>query len=219
MGYYLACAATRVLAEATSLIGSIGVVGGKLVIGQALEKHGITSVTLAASPDPRAKARATYLSALTAWDEPTRQRIRHQMQEIYELFVSRVAAGRRLSKDRVKQSAEGRVWTGAQARERGLVDELGGLGKALALARTLAGVDERAPVVVEGGIESLLEALFMPEGASDARLLVALQDAKQRQSALERHLPESWKAAIQSAEPLLGQERVLTALPFAVTIR
>jgi protease-4 len=218
-GYYLACAARRILAEATSLIGSIGVVGGKLVLGSALEKHGIHSVTFAASPDPEAKARAAYLSALTPWDEPTRERIRSQMREVYDLFIHRVAAGRKLKNEEVRASAEGRVWSGAQGLERKLVDELGGLDRALALARQLGGVDARAPVVLEGGVESLLETLLGTQDASVEQAARALEELAERRGTLTRQLPARWRSYVASAEPLLDHERVLAALPFAVNIQ
>jgi protease-4 len=218
-GYYLACAARRILAEATSLIGSIGVVGGKLVLGSALEKHGIHSVTFAASPDPEAKARAAYLSALTPWDESTRERIRSQMREVYDLFVHRVAAGRKLKNEEVRASAEGRVWSGAQGLERKLVDELGGLDRALALARQLGGVDARAPVVLEGGVESLLETLLGTQDASVEQAARALEELAERRGTLARQLPAHWRSYVASAAPLLDHERVLAALPFAVTIQ
>lgn len=218
-GYYLACAATRIVAEATSMVGSIGVVGGKLVLGSALEKHGIHSVTFAASPDPEAKARAAYLSALTPWDEPTRERIRAQMREIYELFMRRVTAGRGLSREAVLESAEGRVWTGTQGLERKLVDELGGLGRALALARKLGGVDERAPVVLEGGVESLIETLLGSQDATVEQAVQALERHAQSKNAWLHQLPRHWAGYLESAEPLLHGERVLAALPFAISVR
>ncbi|MBN1611361.1 MAG: S49 family peptidase [Polyangiaceae bacterium] len=217
-GYYLASAATRIVAERTSLVGSIGVVGGKLVIGAALEKHGINTVTFAASPEPGAEERATYMSALTPWNDETRRRIRAQMHGVYELFIDRVATGRKMDNEEVARSAEGRVWTGAQGLERHLVDEFGGLARALALARKLGRVDERAPVVVEGGIESLLETLFLSDDAGEADVARVLEESARRRSALLRHMPERWVASLQSAEPLLQHEQVLTALPFALTV-
>jgi protease-4 len=217
-GYYLASAATRIVAEKTSLVGSIGVVGGKLVIGSALEKHGINSVTFAASPEPGAEQRAAYMSALTPWNDETRGRVRAQMQEVYELFIDRVATGRKMAKEDVARSAEGRVWTGAQALERRLVDEFGGLDRALALARKLGRVDERAPVIVEGGIESLLETLFSSDDASEAEVARVLEQSARRRSTLLRNMPERWVASLESAEPLLQHEQVLTALPFALTV-
>jgi protease-4 len=217
-GYYLACAARRILAESTSLVGSIGVVGGKLVLGSALEKHGIKSVTFAASPDPEAKARAAYLSALTAWDEPTRDRVRSQMRDVYNLFMRRVAAGRKLKKEEVRASAEGRVWSGAQGLKRRLVDELGGLERALVLARRLGGVDARAPIVLEGGVESLLETLLGSGDASVEQAVRALEEHAERRGALAQKLPSRWLSYLESAEPLLYREHVLAALPFAVTV-
>src|SRR5690606_31529543 len=72
-GYYMACAASRVLAERTTILGSIGVVGGKIAFGSALDQVGVSGVTVPASPEPGAAERASYLSPLTEWDEPTRE--------------------------------------------------------------------------------------------------------------------------------------------------
>ena len=95
-GYYMACAATRVVAERTTILGSIGVVGGKIAVGSALDQLGVSTFTLPASDEPGAAERATYLSPLTPWDEPTREAVRAQMSAIYELFLQRVAQEARL---------------------------------------------------------------------------------------------------------------------------
>ncbi|HWO08490.1 MAG TPA: S49 family peptidase, partial [Polyangiaceae bacterium] len=154
-GYYMACAATRILAERSTILGSIGVVGGKIVVGSALDQFGVSGVTLPASDEPGAAERAAYLSPLTPWDEPTREAVRSQMAGIYELFLRRVAQGRNLPVDDIREIAEGRIWSGVDGLEHHLIDEYGGLADAIAVARKQAGLDDSVEVRIEGGGESL----------------------------------------------------------------
>lgn len=134
-GYYIASGATKIFALPDTLTGSIGVVGGKLAPGPALAKVGVT-----AFPIGRGK-HATMMASLEPWSADEKQLIQGTMQTVYETFVGRVADGRHQDAAAVKKIAEGRVWTGAKAKELGLVDELGGLDAALAEARTRAKVD------------------------------------------------------------------------------
>jgi protease-4 len=131
-GYYIAAGATKIFAHEDTLTGSIGVVGGKLAIAGGLDKLGVKTY-----PMGRGK-RATMFASLGAWNDDERAAIQKQMNDVYEVFVSRVAAGRGKTPDQIKPIAQGHVWTGAKAVELGLVDEIGGLDAALAEARKLA---------------------------------------------------------------------------------
>lgn len=214
-GYYMAVAADVIVAERTSIVGSIGVVGGKVVVGAALAELGVNTATVAASPEPGAEARAAYMSPFIAWDEATRERVRAQMSGIYELFLERVAQGRKVSKEQIREVAEGRIWTGAQGQERHLVDELGGLTRALELARQRAGVDADAPVRLEGVGETLMETLLLPEGAGESATRAALERLALRRGAAERWVPAALAPSLGSYLPLASGERVVCALPFA----
>ncbi len=130
-GYYISCGANRIFADEGTLTGSIGVVGGKLAIGGALEKLGVKSF-----PVGRGK-RSMMWSTLSAWNESEREAIQKMMEDIYKVFVQRVADGRGKSYEEIHAIAQGRVWTGAAALENGLVDELGGLDTAIAHAEKL----------------------------------------------------------------------------------
>ena len=163
-GYYISSAANQIFAEPTSILGSIGVVGGKIAIGDALEKIGVHAETFSAKKGPGAAARAAYPSVLTGWDDPTRTRILETMTGIYELFLARVAEGRGTTPDKIAPFAEGRLFSGAQAKEHGLVDELGGLHDAYAKARSLAGLSADAAVTVLEGRTGFLEALDSAAG-------------------------------------------------------
>ena len=218
-GYYIASAAERIFSERTSIVGSIGVFGGKLVIDSALAQIGVNSVVFPASPSPGSAERAAYLSPLVPWDDATRERVRQHMQSIYDLFVERVAKGRKQSPASVRKRAEGRIYSGVQGKEHGLVDELGGLRDALAVAKRLAGLGADAPVSVEGLAESLLQRLLLGEGAEARVLEDALERAQGRRAALGRLIPEEQRAFMASLEPLVGRERVTAALPFALELR
>ena len=117
------------------MTGSIGVVGGKLVLGGALEQVGVKSYAIGKGE------RATMWSPMQPWTEGERAAVQGMMEQTYEAFLGRVAEGRGMERDAVHEIAQGRVWTGADAKQRGLVDELGGLELALATAHELAKVE------------------------------------------------------------------------------
>jgi protease-4 len=218
-GYYIASAANRIFAQRTSIVGSIGVVGGKLSFGPALEQLGVRTETFPASPEPGAAQRAAYLSALTPWDDAMRKRVSDQVNAVYDLFVRRVAEGRKKPVSLILQSAEGRIWTGAQGAERGLVDEIGGLGPALEAARNLAGLGSDAPVVIEGPAEGLLELLLLGDDASGAEVSARWKAARAQSNPLFSVIPSELRTFFQSLEPLLHGEHAVTALPFALSVK
>lgn len=217
-GYYMACAATRILAERTSIIGSIGVVGGKIVFGPALDDLGVTGVTIPASKEPGAGTRAAYLSPLIPWDDPTRESVRAQMASIYELFLQRVAKGRALPVDDVRKIAEGRIWSGAQGLEIKLIDALGGLSEAIVLAKKEADLDESTEVKIDGGSEGLLEMLDLQPDSDESSIRAALARVRAAAPGPFDSLTEPLRPYATSLAPLLGREHVLTAMPFAIEI-
>lgn len=166
-GYWISSGANAIVAQPSTLTGSIGVFGGKLAVGEALNRFGLNVAGVSVGGD-FASAYAsgqpftdTQRAAFSAW-----------MDRIYEGFVQRVATGRRLPVERVRQIARGRVWTGSQARQLGLVDELGGLPQAIARARREARIDADADVRLrwidsEG---SFWEQLGMASSGSTAAL-------------------------------------------------
>jgi protease-4 len=92
--------------------------------------------------------RATMMASLGPWTADERAVVQASMEEVYGVFLDRVAAGRKMKKEDVAKIAAGRVWTGAKAKQLGLVDELGGLDAALAEARALGGVADDAVLEV-----------------------------------------------------------------------
>ncbi|WP_296818819.1 signal peptide peptidase SppA [Brevundimonas sp.] len=136
-GYWISSEASHIVAQPSTLTGSIGVFGGKFVLAEALGRFGIDVRGLSVGGD-YADAFATG-EAFSAED---RAAFAGWMDSVYNEFIERVARGRDLPEARVREIARGRVWTGAQARQLGLVDELGGFHEAVNRARVLAEIGE-----------------------------------------------------------------------------
>lgn len=141
-GYYISAGAAKIYADETTLTGSIGVVGGKLALGKALAKQGVTSF-----PMGRGK-RAHLFSMMQSWNGEEKATIQSMMEGIYKVFVQRVADGRKKTYNEIHEIAQGRVWTGAAAKENGLVDAIGTVEDALADARERAGLAPDSPLEV-----------------------------------------------------------------------
>ena len=141
-GYYVAMAAPQIVAQPATLTGSIGIYGGKFITGGTFEKFGanIESVVIGRN--------AGLESPERPFTDSERQKLRAQIRDFYDGFVQKVAASRKMTVERVDQLARGRVWTGAQARQNGLVDALGGLDRAIALAKERAGIAPETEVEV-----------------------------------------------------------------------
>lgn len=140
-GYWISSEASHIVAQPTTLTGSIGVFGGKFVLADALGRFGVDMRGLSVGGDY-----ADAFSPTEPFTGPQRAAFAASMDRIYDDFIARVSAGRKLPAARVREIARGRVWTGAQAMELGLVDELGGLYEAIARARALAEIAEDASV-------------------------------------------------------------------------
>ena len=134
-GYYIAAAADRIVAAPGTLTGSIGVVGGKVAVGEALGKVGVHTDVVSKGKN------AGWLSMQEPFTAGEREAFMATMKEVYRLFTSKVAAGRKLDQATVEKLAEGRVFTGRQAMANGLVDRLGTLDDAIDEAKKLAGID------------------------------------------------------------------------------
>jgi protease-4 len=224
-GYYIASAANAILAEPTSIVGSIGVVSGKVAAGDALAKIGVHAETFAGNTEPRARARAEYGSIVTPWDDATKQRLVDSAKSIYDLFLQRVAEGRGTTPDKVAPYAEGRLFSGVQAKANGLVDELGGLEAAIAKARALAKLDEDAGVATFASRSGLLDALAGSGGDGDEsrggderadRVQVAVEPTAM--DVVERVAPDL-VPFVTSLDAMASGERSLVALPYAVVLR
>ena len=133
-GYFIAMPADRVLASAGTITGSIGVLAGKQVIRETLERVGIHRETVSTS------RYADMFSSDRAFDEEEWARLERWLDRVYDDFTGKAATDRGMPLEDLRAVARGRVWTGADAVQRGLVDELGGLERAVELAATSAGI-------------------------------------------------------------------------------
>lgn len=132
-GYYIALGSNAIVAQPATITGSIGVLTGKPVLGELKKRFGITSDSVSEG------AHAGMFDPEQGFSESEWERINLLLDSIYEDFVTKVAAARERTWDEIHEVAKGRIWTGADARERGLVDELGGVETAVRLARAEVG--------------------------------------------------------------------------------
>ena len=190
-GYYVAANADKIVAMPTTITGSIGVYGGKFYLADTFAKVGYNIEAVSTGGE----FTAAY-SAVEPWSQGNRAAMQNSMADIYEDFTTRVAEGRDLPMETVLEIAKGRVWTGAQAKEIGLVDELGGFMTALKVAKDEAGIKEGTQVRLQVFPKPLneleqLQQLFnasvqMSENLGELRMLAdspevqALIDARNR---------------------------------------
>lgn len=138
-GYYIATPAQWIVAQPGTITGSIGVIMAKAINSDMLKKLRFNSV-----PFQRGK-NADLLSTTAPFSEDQREKMRASIEHVYDQFLGRVAHARQMSREAVDEIGGGRVWTGQQALENGLVDQLGGLREAIQKARELAGLAEDTP--------------------------------------------------------------------------
>ncbi len=222
-GYYLACAGNKIIAERTSILGSIGVVAGKLSFGRSLRELGVNVEAIAAEEGGNPN-RALLGSPFSDWDDATRTKLQATIQAMYDLFLARIAEGRGGDAATFAPSAEGRIMAGDAARAGGLVDEIGGLSRAIDLATELAGLEAGTPIHVVRSNQGLLKVLGIEGAHARAVALNALeQRAADRARAMLTGglLPYRGEIAAfaQSAQPLLEGERVIVALPYVLAVR
>jgi protease IV len=164
-GYYIACPADVIVALPATLTGSIGVYGGKLVVDSLLERLGVSTGRV------QQGAHALMYSARRSFSADERARFAATVDAIYHDFVGKVAEGRQRPVADIEAVARGRVWTGRDALEAGLVDELGGLRDAVRIARERANLPEDAPVLGAVRIPPLAR-LSRPRNSEDPRTWV-----------------------------------------------
>lgn len=143
-GYYVAANADKIVAMPTTITGSIGVYGGKFAMGDALANFGYNVEAINVGGEFSA-----IHSPFEAWNQSNRAAYQRALEDIYVDFTTRVANGRNIPIERVREIAKGRVWTGVQAKDIGLVDELGGFLKAVDIAKELAEIDADTVVKIK----------------------------------------------------------------------
>jgi protease-4 len=214
-GYYISMAAKKIYAEPGTLTGSIGVVGGKLATEKLWHKVGIKTEVIARG------AHSGILSSDTPFSESERKTMKGLMEDIYDQFVSkalqgRKAAGKKMTRRQLLKLAGGRVWTGRQAKENGLIDELGTLDDAIAAAAKLGGLPAgKEPELLQlprsrGLLDSILESAAGAKAPSLELKLLPL--ARKVPGLLDRLRP------VEGILMLRGQP-VWMVLPYSVRIR
>jgi protease-4 len=154
-GYYIALPAQVIVAQPGTLTGSIGIFGGKIVTGGTMNKLGVTEQTI------KDGANADIFSPFTPFNPAQRDKVQMILDSFYRGFIERAAQSRHTTPEQIDAIGRGRVWTGAQAREHGLVDALGGLDVAVGLAKQRAGIpaDEEVELVTYSPHRSFYEAI------------------------------------------------------------
>jgi protease-4 len=164
-GYYVAAAAETIIASPFTITGSIGVVASKPNVSEAAARLGVRPITIT-----RGRSAAIF-SPFHRFSDSELAWLDAYLDESYARFTSIVAEGRRMAVEEVEQVARGRVWTGAQAHERGLVDRLGAFSDVVAAARELAAIPSGAAheVIWVGPREGLMQMArrLVPGGAAD----------------------------------------------------
>ena len=200
-GYYIAIPGDVIVAQPATLTGSIGIYSGKMAIGGALDKIGVgrDAVTSGANAD--------IYSPFDAFTPAQRAKVETFMQGFYDGFVTKVAESRKVTPDQIRAVAQGRVWTGRQALEHGLVDELGGLDAAVTIAKERANIpaNEDVQLVVYPARRSFFDALSEQfGGARSADIWGVLAGSTERRAV----------AALSAPTRLFRRGEPLALMPF-----
>lgn len=196
-GYYIAAGASRIVAQPATMTGSIGVVFARPYIRGLLGRLGINTETL---------TRGTFANLddiTTPLTPAARQKLIDEMTHIYDVFVARVATGRSLTPEQVNDIGRGRVWTGAQAKENGLVDELGGFTSAVQAAKSAAGIDAKHEV----------ELVFYPKRQSLLERVTELLNARAADM-----IPAHLRSVLRSLSVPFEAGTPLTVMPETIAV-
>jgi protease-4 len=186
-GYYIAAPADHIVANATTITGSIGVYGGKISLGDTFGLIGVNFEEVTVGGEY-----ASANSANSPWTDEQRAAVEGQLADIYDDFTQRVADGREIEIATVREIARGRVWTGEQALENGLIDEIGGFMEAVAAARRLADIEDGQTINLQRfprertPFEAFQELFGVSaEGAQSLAQLNALMNSPEVQALIE----------------------------------
>jgi protease-4 len=210
-GYYISMAAKKIYAEPGTITGSIGVVGGKFAVRGLYDKLGIKTEVIARG------ANSGIFASPDVFTASEKSRFKALMKDVYDIFVNKALegrqnAGKKMTRDQLLDLAGGRIWSGRQAKENGLIDELGTLDDAIAAAWKLAGQPaDKKPELLQlpkskGLFDSLLDFTGTSVASPETRLL--------------GELPEL-RAKVRSAAALLQlrNEPVWAVVPLHVEVK
>jgi len=201
-GYYIACNANKIIAEPTTITGSIGLFLGKPVVKGLYTWLGVSNEYVTRGKN------AGIFKETEHWTDAERKKVYDQAHAVYfDNFVAKVAKGRNMTPDAVDAIGEGHVWTGTQGKGNGLVDEFGGLEKAIEVAKQLANLpaDKDVKRVVLPEPRPLLETLFGSDNSSDS-------DDEKVQAAVVKALPEDARRIFRYARVFYQMKRGETML-------
>ncbi|MCH7751536.1 MAG: signal peptide peptidase SppA, partial [Planctomycetes bacterium] len=207
-GYYISMGADRIVAEPGTITGSIGVVGGKFNMSGLYGKIGITTDVIS-----RGKNSGMF-SSTTNFSDSERQVVSDMMHDVYRLFTTKAAEGRKMSLEKLEALAGGQIYTGRVAKRNGLVDQLGTLKDAIQLAKQLAGLDpdEKVKLKVLPEPQNPFDAIF--DVASDAEKEVRLLGS------LRHLLPELTEPLRRAANvQRIMRDPVALMMPFWIEIK
>lgn len=210
-GYYIACNANKIVAEPNTITGSIGVFMGKPNVKGLYDWIGVSNEYIM-----RGKNAGIFRETET-WTDEERTKMESQTNIIYyDDFVPKVAQGRNKTPEDVNNLGQGRVWTGRQAKENGLIDEFGGLEKAISMAKELASIPAEKEVkrVAFPEAQTLLQAIFNNEGMTKMKERAAQEE-------VAKALPEDARRALRYAAFFDQMKRgeAMLIMPFELNIK
>jgi protease-4 len=180
-GYWIAMSANKIVAEPNTITASIGVLGGKLNVSGLYNMLGLSTDFVATSDN------ATIFSAQQNFTPSQRDSFQKMLQETYARFTQGVADGRKMKVEDVDKIGKGRIWSGSQAKDRGLVDELGGLDRAITIAKQLSGIPaDRAVRIVRFPEEKTFFEILMEKHQEDSAQWTSVES-------LVRHLTSTYE--------------------------
>ena len=198
-GYYIACAADKIFASPTSITGSIGVFGMIPNMNEFYKSNfGITFDTVKTNNS----ADMGIYRKLTSFEK---QKIQQGIEDVYKTFISRVSEGRGISTKQVDNIGQGRVWSGYDAKKIGLIDEFGGLEKAIESAAALAEIEEYRTISLPKQKDPFIEFL---DGLNQTKLSDILSD----------ELGLINKKDITTIKEMIKSEKIQTRLPYILSL-
>jgi protease-4 len=218
-GYYIACNATKIVAEPATITGSIGVFMGKPVVKGLYDWLGVTNEYVIRGKN------AGIFRETEKWTPEERAKMEQQTNSIYfDNFIPKVSKGRNMTVEQANTLGQGRVWTGTQAKANGLIDEFGGLEKAISVAKELAELpaDKDVRRVVLPEPKPFLETFFSNDDTSLSTDEQAQRAAEEKaQAALVSSLPEAMRRVFRYAALIdrMSRGEAMLLMPFELEIK
>jgi protease-4 len=206
-GYYVAAAADKIVAQPATLTGSIGVLAGKMVVSDLFKKLGVST------DSAQIGANAAMFSSASDFSPQAHSRLEAFLDDTYRGFKDHVASGRHMTQDVVEEVAKGRVWTGEEAKARGLVDALGGYAEAIRLAKEAAKIPPEAPVKLtvfpreKQPLELLYERLSGKDSDESGTAAGSIERSLRAVAPLVQHLDALLDSPVLLMMPAIGAPR------------